>query len=438
MGSHVGGTVAQAPANPIPRTIGSMTDAATASSLLRTVGLLPDGPIPWGRPLPTTGPGVFLIELASPIPSAPIELNRIGKWLEHVPDLLLDGEHRPSRAVATRLGEFWLPSRPVLYIGGSTTSVSRRVAAIQATELGERRPASAGYWLHTLRMPAGARVWWAATTAIEEYEDALFAAFAEGVPATERDALPDPVVVLPFANLMRPTGERKHTGLTGALVPEPVVTPPPPTRIVQLPDGDAEGANGEPPAPRRRAPRATTVTAATRTTKSTPARTAATAGTVPAPVEPPDAGSLTVEGAARLRAELDELTKVKRPEVIARIRAAKELGDLKENADYTASREEQSFLEGRVQAIEARLRTATIVEAPAAGGRVGLGSAVTVEIDDDTMVLTIVGSSESDPKTGRISSSSPVGRALLGRAVGDDVAVATPAGENRYRIVAVD
>jgi transcription elongation factor GreA len=123
--------------------------------------------------------------------------------------------------------------------------------------------------------------------------------------------------------------------------------------------------------------------------------------------------------------------------VIGRIRTAKELGDLKENADYTAAREEQSFLEGRVQAIEARLRTAVIVDAPAVGARVGLGSQVTVEDDGENVTYTIVGASESDPKSGRISSSSPVGRALVGHDVGDDVTVATPAGERRYRIVAI-
>ena len=128
---------------------------------------------------------------------------------------------------------------------------------------------------------------------------------------------------------------------------------------------------------------------------------------------------------------------MKRPEVIARIRAAKELGDLKENADYSSAREEQSFLEGRVQAIEARLRTAVIVDAPAAGARIGLGSAVSVRIDGEDVVLTIVGSSESDPATGRISSASPVGRALLGREAGDDVVVSTPAGDQVYKVVSV-
>ena len=120
----------------------------------------------------------------------------------------------------------------------------------------------------------------------------------------------------------------------------------------------------------------------------------------PAAADVPDAVALTAEGDARLRAELDELTRVKRPQIIARIRTAKEHGDLKENAEYHAAREEQSFLEGRVQAIEARLRSAVIVDAPAAGSRVGLGSMVTVDDDGETFTYTIVGADESDPAAG--------------------------------------
>jgi transcription elongation factor GreA len=166
----------------------------------------------------------------------------------------------------------------------------------------------------------------------------------------------------------------------------------------------------------------------------TPRATPSSAGASAAAV---GAVALTAEGEARLRAELDELTLVKRPQVIARIRTAKEHGDLKENAEYHAAREEQSFLEGRVQAIEARLRSAVIVDAPVAGSHVGLGSVVTVDDDGETVSYTIVGADESDPVRGRISSSSPVGRALVGRNTGDLVIVATPAGERRYRILEV-
>ena len=138
-----------------------------------------------------------------------------------------------------------------------------------------------------------------------------------------------------------------------------------------------------------------------------------------------------------MRAELEELSTVKRPAVIARIRTAKEHGDLKENAEYHAAREEQSFLEGRIQALEARLRTAVIVEAPSAGSRVGLGSVVTVEEDDGTR----------RPTRSSALGVGPVSRADLlvvaGREgprrsrLGDDIEVVTPAGSLRYRVVAI-
>ena len=134
------------------------------------------------------------------------------------------------------------------------------------------------------------------------------------------------------------------------------------------------------------------------------------------------------------------LTTVKRPEVILRIKTAKELGDLKENADYTSAREEQSFLEGRIANIEGMLRTAVVIEAPGADGRVHLGSEVSVvevEGDGEVVVYRIVGSAEADPAAGRISNASPVGRALVGHGAGEVVAVATPRGAVAYRIVAI-
>jgi transcription elongation factor GreA len=405
-----------------------MSDDTGAAALLRSCGLLADGPVVWGRPVPATGPGVFVIELPAPRPTAPIELTRVGKWLERVDTLRLDGQRPTSKALAARLASFWLPSQTVLYIGASDVSIARRVAAMARTELGERRPFAGGHWLMTLRSLDGVLVWWASTDAAEEYQDALLTRFAGTVPASDRDTTSADDQVLPWAVLRRPTGERKATGLSGSLLaetPEPV---PPPTRVVTMPDGDAEGARGE-PAPRRR-----TSAARTRRPAGTAPRTSLEGG---GSVAIPVAEALTPDGAARLRAELEELTTVKRPQVIARIRTAKEHGDLKENSDYHAAREEQSFLEGRVQAIEARLRSAVIVEAPAAGSRIGLGSVVTMDDLGEAVTYTIVGADDSDPARGRISSVSPVGRALLGREVGDDVVVATPAGEQRYRILEI-
>lgn len=409
-----------------------MSPGADAASLLRAVGLLADGPVRWGRPIPATGAGVFVIELPAPLATAPIELTRVGKWIERVESLHLDGTRPTSRALAARLAAFWLPSQTILYVGATESSIARRLAAIERTELGDRRPQSAAHWLKTMRSLDMLRIWWAPTDATEEYEDALLTAFAAGVPAAELAALPDHAVVLPWANLRSATGERKATGLTGSILAEPAAPPPPPTRVVVLPDGDAEGAHGEPPPRKSRPSRAGT----TGVRKAPPLAAAAVngPGTGDGAV---DAAALTRDGEARLRAELDELVG-RRPEVVARIRTAKEHGDLKENSEYHAAREEQSFLEGRIQAIENRLRTAVIVSAPAAGSRVGLGSQVTLDDDGETVRYTIVGAADADPRGGRISSASPVGRALLGSDVGDVVTVVTPAGDRSYRVLAID
>ena len=318
----------------------------SAPALLREVGLLADGPLPWGRAVPGRSPGVFLVELPGALPAAPIELTRVGKWLERVPGLMVDGARPTSRGLAARLASFWLPSQSVIYIGATEATISGRLSAMERTVLGDRRPFSGGHWLHTLRALPSARVWWTATPAVEEYEDALLAAFAATVSESERAALPDRDVILPFANLRRPTGERKATGLTGSLLVAPVEPARPPTRVVEVPDGDAEGARGEPPPPRRRAAAARAGSFPSPTSSRAGGGGTSTPGTARPPAEPPTvtaggpAATLTAEGAERLRAELAELTGVKRPEVIARIRAAKELGDLKENADYTSALEE--------------------------------------------------------------------------------------------------
>jgi transcription elongation factor GreA len=406
---------------------------AGAAQLLRSVGLLADGPGQWGRPIAAQGPGVFVVELPASLATAPIDLSKVGKWIERVETLRLDRVQPTSRALAARLAAFWLPSQTVLYIGTSANSIGRRVTAMAATELGDRRPYSGGHWLRTLRSLEGLRIWWSATSATEEYEDALFDAFAQGVPESDRTALPDREVILPFANLRRADGQRKATGLASSLLAEPVEAPPRPTRIVELPDGDAEGARGEAPEPRARRP----AVAPRPKAPALHARSDGSAGSAGSGSDRGPGEGLTSEGAARLRDELEHLTGVRRPEVIARIRTAKEHGDLKENAEYHAAREEQSFLEGRVQAIEARLRTAVIVTAPVSGARIGLGSRVTVEADGETVTYTIVGASDSDPNAGRISSASPVGRALVGHDVGDSIVIRTPAGEHHYRIVEV-
>jgi len=402
--------------------------------LLRTVGLLADGPVVWGRPLGSRTGGIFVVELPEPKPIAPIELTLIGKWLEHVPDLRLDGEHPTSKTLAARLAAFWLPSATVVYVGVTDGSIGGRVEAIRNTVLGDRRPHGGGHWLHTLRGLERARIWWAPTDAVVEYEDAVLEAFAATIPAAERAALPDTKIVLPFANLRTATGERKRTGLANSLIPDEVGSPVAVRRVVEVPPGDADGAGGLPPTRAaggtvRRAPRPTRTAAPPR-----PAPTARSASARPA-AEPT---WVSADGISRLRTEHEQLVTIRRPEVIARIKAAKELGDLKENADYTAAREEQSFLEGRIASLEATLRMAQVIEVRVDEDRATLGSTVAVEDPEGAAATyTIVGSTEADPATGRISNVSPVGKALMGARAGDEVTVAAPRGSVRYRVVTV-
>ena len=104
--------------------------ALSAPALLREVGLLADGPLPWGRPVPGRSPGVFVLELPAALHTAPIELTRVGKWLERVPGLMLDGARPTSRGLAARLASFWLPSQTVLYIGATEATISGRLAGL--------------------------------------------------------------------------------------------------------------------------------------------------------------------------------------------------------------------------------------------------------------------------------------------------------------------
>jgi transcription elongation factor GreA len=145
---------------------------------------------------------------------------------------------------------------------------------------------------------------------------------------------------------------------------------------------------------------------------------------------------LTAAGKANLERELVELVERKRPEVILRVKSARELGDLRENAEYHAAREEQSFLEGRIRTIEQQLKTALVIAADHTG-EITLGSTVVAELEEEQVTLHIVGSTEADPGVGRISNVSPVGRALLGHRVGDEVVVRTPAHVLHYRILEV-
>lgn len=145
---------------------------------------------------------------------------------------------------------------------------------------------------------------------------------------------------------------------------------------------------------------------------------------------------MTQEGLSKLQQELKDLIEVRRPEIVNRIKVAKALGDLSENAEYTSAKEEQSFVEGRIQELEQIMKQAKVVE-EVHTDTIGIGSKVGFEIEGDKDQFELVGSTESDPENGRISIDSPVGQALLGRKAGESVAVETPDGSVTYKITKV-
>lgn len=150
---------------------------------------------------------------------------------------------------------------------------------------------------------------------------------------------------------------------------------------------------------------------------------------------------MTIEGAEKLRLELDDLKKVQRPRIVQAIAEAREHGDLKENAEYHAAREQQSFCEGRIQEIEGKLGNAQIIDVTAIPhtGKVIFGTTVTMLNLDTEQVVTyqIVGDDEADVKANKISVNSPIARALIGKEEGDVVVVKAPSGEVEYEIEAV-
>ncbi|MGN1269161.1 MAG: transcription elongation factor GreA [Candidatus Aphodocola sp.] len=147
---------------------------------------------------------------------------------------------------------------------------------------------------------------------------------------------------------------------------------------------------------------------------------------------------LTSEGFLKLEEELENLKKVERPEVITAIKEARALGDLSENAEYSAARERQGKLEARIKEIEYTLEHATIIENNN-DGSVKVGSVVTIKYDDDDdeEEYTIVGTNEADPFSNKISNESPIAVAVMGKKVGDKVAVESPNGSFDVEIVKV-
>jgi len=150
---------------------------------------------------------------------------------------------------------------------------------------------------------------------------------------------------------------------------------------------------------------------------------------------------LTKEGLVELKKEYEELTRSKRPASVERVAVARSQGDLAENSEYSAARDELSFIDGRIEELEELLRHAALIRE--AGGKKGkgevkLGSKITVAINGKKEMFTLVGEWEADPTERKISHDSPLGKALIGKMIGDKVEVTAPAGKILYAIVSID
>jgi len=146
---------------------------------------------------------------------------------------------------------------------------------------------------------------------------------------------------------------------------------------------------------------------------------------------------LTKEGKKQLEERLEELKNKKRREVAERIKEAREFGDISENAEYDAAKEEQAKVEGEINEIEAKLRLATVID-DVDTSVVSVGCTVTLrDANDNEKILTIVGTAEADPFKGRISNESPIGRGLIGHKTGARVEITVPNGKQIYKIVKI-
>lgn len=148
---------------------------------------------------------------------------------------------------------------------------------------------------------------------------------------------------------------------------------------------------------------------------------------------------MTVEGKEKLENELEYLKSEKRKEVVERIKVARSFGDLSENSEYDSAKEEQGFVEGRIQQIEGMIRNSKIIEEDSDSSVVSLGKTVTFKElpDGEEEVYKIVGSAEADPIEGKISNDSPMAQSLFGKGIGEQVVVSTPGGDMKVEITQV-
>jgi transcription elongation factor GreA len=147
---------------------------------------------------------------------------------------------------------------------------------------------------------------------------------------------------------------------------------------------------------------------------------------------------LTPEGEAKLKAELEELKGPRREELAARLRSAIQMGDLSENADYHKAKEDQGFLEGRIQELEAILRNSAIIEKSTSRDIVSIGDHITIQEEGfEPETYYLVGPTEADPRNGKISHESPIGKALMDKKVGEVVEAEAPGGKIKFKILKI-
>jgi transcription elongation factor GreA len=147
---------------------------------------------------------------------------------------------------------------------------------------------------------------------------------------------------------------------------------------------------------------------------------------------------LTREGFEKLKAEIEEMSTVRRREVAERIKEAREFGDISENSEYDDAKNEQAMLEAKIAQLEERLRDATVIDADdVSTDAVALGSMITLETPAGKATYQLVGSAESDPDENRLSNESPIGRAIIGHKKGETVDVVTPGGPIKVKIVSI-
>ena len=147
---------------------------------------------------------------------------------------------------------------------------------------------------------------------------------------------------------------------------------------------------------------------------------------------------ITKAGLESLKKELEELVNVKRPKMVERLAYARSQGDLSENSDYANAKEELDFIDGRIDKLEEVIATAEVVKIGANGSGIGVGTTITVKTNGDKLIFEMVGEWEANPLKRRISPESPLGKALVGKKVGDNVEVEAPAGKISYKILAIE